>query len=174
MNKELSEKFFNAWKNICSKNVKNLLNFWSQKKSYSAFMLYDDKSIIKEVARALSLECYSECRYGYYGIDSVLYENNFKISNKGSGTWLRKINIAFEHENDFNYYLDEEISRLLTSNADLKVLVTYPKQKDKERIIKYLKSLFLDLDDEVILILGSKNNDAIYWEKVILNKDGNY
>jgi hypothetical protein len=173
MNKEFSEIFYEAWKNACRNRQDNLFKNWDEKSLFTSIVLYEENSIIKEMARELSLSCYSYCRFGYYGIDAVFYEDNFKIPNTNHETWLRKIKIAFEHEKAFNIYLHTEISRLLTCNAELKVLVTYPSSgKKKNEVLNYLQSLMIDVDDCILIILGIKNGNDIIWDKFILSNKG--
>ncbi|MDR0475396.1 MAG: hypothetical protein LBH43_17200 [Treponema sp.] len=73
------------------------------------------------------------------------------------GDWLNRIRVAFEHENILkNAYL--EIAHLLTTNADIKILVTYAeKEKTKNhandfcRIIKNLDNY----SPNILVIFGS-------------------
>src|SRR5438309_6138042 len=55
-------------------------------------------------------------------------------------TWLRRIRVAFEHENYFNSGLFQEVSHLLITDCDLRVLVSYPNDPDAELSyqLKYL------------------------------------
>jgi len=174
--KELIEKFAISWEKICSDERDALLKIWDNKSEYTSKILYGNDSIVKKIAKDFSLECYSECRAGYYGIDAVFYEEKYKIENF-SGVWLRKIKISLEHENDSSY-LFQETSRLLTSNAELKVLISYTNlenNKSKNKLLCDLAKYLEETEDNILLILGHKNkNDGFVWEKYILNENGKY
>lgn len=103
--------FIEKWEKIFNYNIDNLKKLYQEgKPSYTSAIFYNDISITKQIGLELGYSEYSLCRAGYYGIDAVLYEDKFKMGEVGDGTWLSKINIAIEHELDFNYYLFAEVS----------------------------------------------------------------
>jgi hypothetical protein len=65
--------------------------------------------------------------------------------------WLKDIRIAFEHENNFNSGLYQEVSHLLITNCELRVLVTYPDNGDITKTFNYLHTI----------IKGSRQNEEI-------------
>ncbi|MBC8883343.1 hypothetical protein H9X57_07600 [Flavobacterium piscinae] len=76
------------------------------------------------------MKCYER---NYYSLDAILYKEEFLVPNIKTNTfWFREIEVAFEHENNFNKNLFQEVSHLLITNSHLKVLVTYPNQNEKK------------------------------------------
>lgn len=62
-------------------------------------------------------------------------------------TWVRRIRIAFEHENDFGSGLFQEVSHLLITDCDLRVVVTYPDSRDRlDRELQYLHAIIAGTD----------------------------
>ncbi len=155
--------FFQTWKEVCNDNKEILLENWTNNKTFTNLILYNDNSIVSQIANKMQLLCYTGDRTGYYGIDAVFYKNNNRVQNTGDQTWLTKIEIAFEHENVFSSYLYTEISRLLTSNANLKILVTYP-NKNKNRIFDELRKCCNNINDSILVIFGSINKKDIIWD----------
>ena len=86
--------------------------------------------VIGEVAAEMGLHHYRE----YYTIDHVLYEDEDVVTDsllpfctsRVSGTWLRHIRVAIEHENSLDVGGGfQELAKLMLVNADLKVLMGY-------------------------------------------------
>ena len=91
--------------------------------------------IVDELARQMGLKRFSE----YYTIDHVLYGEGDSLpegvlpfgTSKVSGTWLRRIRVAFEHENRLDAAGGfQEVAKLMLINADLKVLMGYGNKGD--------------------------------------------
>jgi hypothetical protein len=62
-------------------------------------------------------------------------------------TWVRRIRIAFEHENDFYSGLFQEVSHLLITDCDLRVVVSYPDNRDDlDSELKYLHDIIAGRD----------------------------
>ena len=95
----------------------------------TAHVLTEDNSIIKTIAERMRLKSYCE----YYGIDAILYDGPQDcVPNAPAGTtWIRRIRVAFENENYFNSGLFQEVSHLLITDCDLRVLVSYPNDEDE-------------------------------------------
>lgn len=118
----LSQRFFEAWIETCEERLPELLLHWDSCPFYTATILKDANSIIKVVAKKLEFECYCD----YYAIDAVLYKREDLVPEiPTSLTWLRRVRIGFEHENDFDSGLFQEVSHLLITDCDLRVLVSY-------------------------------------------------
>ena len=86
--------------------------------------------VIDEVAIEMGLHHYRE----YYTIDHVLYEDGDVITDsllpfrtsRVSGTWLRHIRVAVEHENSLDAGGGfQELAKLMLVNAETKVLMGY-------------------------------------------------
>lgn len=86
--------------------------------------------LVEELARQMGMKHYPE----YYKLDHVLYQEDDAIpqgvlpngSSNVSGTWLRRIRVAFEHENRLDAAGGfQEASKLMLINADIKVLMGY-------------------------------------------------
>lgn len=173
---ELAKIFIENWESVCTENRDHLLKDWTDASNYTSRILYEDDSVVLKVAERMGLSVYSECRAGYYGIDAVMYKEEFKVSGRRKETWLKKIEVAIEHENYYDENLFTEICRLLTCNSTLKVLITYPKMKsdeDKnyELFLDGFKNLFENLNESVLIILGFRNTEIV-WKNYTLNKDG--
>lgn len=168
----LANEFVRFWKRSFKKHEEYLIQNWDNKTAFTSKILYDkEDSVIHSVSESLDLLYYSECRAGYYGIDAVLYKDKFLVPKINHEKWLRKIEIAFEHENEFNAELFKEISRLLITKCELKVLVTYPKGKMIKdncyvKLLEGFKELFCGLDESLLVLLGFKNtqNNTIDWQ----------
>jgi hypothetical protein len=87
------------------------------------------------------------------------------------------LRVAFEHENNFKGGLYQEVSHLLITNCDLRVLVTYPNDgaanpKTKKEM-DYLHEIIrgsrqgesISTDESFLLIFGYENGFA--WEGYI-------
>lgn len=178
-----AETFFKSWCEIADSNKTVLLDKWGDDGEYTSFVLYDKNGLIYSVGYDLGLKTYTYSRHGYYGIDAVLYKDIEDIipDSSISETWLRWIRIAIEHENQFNYKLYQEISRLLITNCALRVLITYPKNSSKQdEILQKIHSIIRDSviskpisdNDTFLIILGSGfDSDEIQWEGLVYKED---
>lgn len=95
----------------------------------TAHVITEENSIIKTIADRMQLKSCCE----YYEIDAVLFKDpEDRVPDAPAGTtWIRRIRVAFEHENYFNSGLFQEVSHLLVTDCDLRVLVSYPNSKDE-------------------------------------------
>lgn len=173
-NRITANQFFQVWKQVGLARKSDLLNKWSNSKQYTSLILYDEDAVLKDIARKLGLLCYSYGQHGYYWIDGVLYkpEDLFPDCPKDQ-TWLRRIRVAFEHENDFYSWLNSEVGRLLLVNSELRVLVTYPNEKIDWNALDDIHNFIATTDDSdmisnsesFLIIFGWKNeNQYIEWE----------
>lgn len=85
---------------------------------------------VGELADWMGMKDFAE----YYTIDHALYFSEDSVSegdmpfgtSKVKGTWLKRIRVAFEHENRLDSAGGyQEIAKLMLINADMKVLMGY-------------------------------------------------
>lgn len=174
MEKVTSLQFYNAWIETVSMRKNYLLDIWRNAKIFTKYIKGDSNSVMDEVALRLNLLCYP---YDYYSLDTILYKPEDKTPDTNPDTfWFRDIRVAFEHENNFMSGLYQEISHLLITNCDLKVLVTYP-NGDTENELKYLHKIIsgsrqskLLSDEENFLIIFGYEND-FSWDGYVYKTD---
>jgi len=173
-----NEDFFTAWKEVCIQNEQILKNSWYQPTEYTEIIKggQNKTSIISQIANKIGLLFLNE----YYSTDVLFYKRNDVVQNTSKngtwldtdGNWLRKIRIAFEHENKIEG-IYHEICHLLTISSDLKVVVTYPNHENHIKYVEDCQSILnnYDVDNkEILLILGFRNtNEDILWEGYILS-----
>lgn len=118
----LARFFYSSWCNITINRHAELLEHWDNRRAFTKLIIHSDKSVLCDIAKRIDLECYNA---DYYHIDAVLYKPEDRLPGN-FGYYLTNIRIAFEHENDFNSGLYQEVCRLLQVNSELNVLVAYP------------------------------------------------
>jgi hypothetical protein len=159
MDKIDSIAFFRAWVSTVENRKNHLLSIWRQARPFTASIKGDERSVMQEVAVKLELLCYHR---DYYSIDTILYKAVDVVPGLAEGTyWFKDIRVAFEHENNFNYNLYQEVAHLLITNCDLRVLVTYPNQ-DPSAVLNYLHDLIssnrnaatFSQEESILLIFG--------------------
>ncbi len=102
----------------------DLTESWRKPSIFTSLVHSPDKGVLARVAEKLGLRCYLS---NYYSIDAIFYEKRDLVQDRPSGsTWVTGISVAFEHENHYKSGLYKEVSHLLITNADLRVLVIYP------------------------------------------------
>ena len=170
MDKISAQQFYQAWIDTVQLRKEHLLSIWRQAKIFTSHVKGDDASIMKEVADKLNLLCYHN---DYYSIDTVLYKEEDLVPGRPQGSyWFRDIRVAFEHENNFNSGLYKEVSHLLITNCDLKVLVTYPID-DGQSELEYLHTIIkgnrqskaISDEESFLIIFGSESDFG--WEGFI-------
>lgn len=175
MSKITSQQFFQAWIDAVQNRKEHLLNIWRQPGVFTSQVKGDDTSIIKEIADKLNLLCYQQ---DYYCIDTIFYKEEDLVPERPIGSyWFRDIRIAFEHENNFNSGLYQEVSHLLITNCDLRVLVTYPTDYGEEEQMEYLHKIIkgsrhskvVSEEESFLIIFGSEN--GFLWEGYIYKED---
>ncbi|KOS07120.1 hypothetical protein AM493_14540 [Flavobacterium akiainvivens] len=168
-----SRNFFSVWKKIVGSRKDMLSNDWRKHAVFTSHVKGNDDSIIKEIAGSFGLLYYNE----YYSLDVVLYKEEDLVPDITEGwCWLRNIRIAFEHENNFNRALYQEVSHLLITNCELRVLVTYPNGGIDE-MLKYLREIIkgsrqshdISKSENFLLIFGYEEGFA--WEGYIYNTE---
>jgi hypothetical protein len=124
-----STEFFAAWVETCGRRFETLSRDWSNGPAFTAHIMDEPESVIRAVAKRLNRDL--ECYCGYYCIDAILFNKGDRVPDAPPGqTWVRGIRVAFEHENFFTSGLFQEISHLLITRCDLRVLVSYPDSDD--------------------------------------------
>jgi hypothetical protein len=174
--------FFTAWKSSCQTRNDSLEREWDNAQSFTRIILDRHNSVTEDVAKELQLSNYSE----YYSMDSVMYREG---SDRASGTppnetWLNKIRVAIENENQFNWNLYQEICHLMILDCELRVLVTYPGSSSTDSPeMKMLHSLILKSDESqrfsneesILVIFGRKPSleSQITWDAYVY-KESNW
>lgn len=174
MDKVKSSDFYKAWVDTVTNRKEHLLSIWRNAKVYTSYIKGDENSVMDEVASRLNLLCYP---YDYYSLDTILYKLEDKTPDINPNTWwFRDIRVAFEHENNFKGGLYQEVSHLLITNCDLKVLVTYPND-DIENELNYLHKIIsgnrqsksTSEEESFLLIFGSEGDFS--WDGYVYKID---
>jgi hypothetical protein len=143
-------------------------------------MLTEENSVIEAIAKRLNLKCYC----GYYAIDAILFKDpDDRVPDAPPRTtWVRRIRIAFEHENYFNSGLFQEASHLLITDCDLRVLVSYAdKPTELEDQLEYLFRIIKGSDrsnqvsetDSFLFIVESGQQQSRFdWRGYVYKNDG--
>lgn len=150
------------------------MKIWRNPGDFTPYIKGDDNCVIEEVADKLNLLCYPR---DYYSIDTLLYKQEDLVPLLKEGCyWFRDIRVAFEHENNFRSGLYQEVSHLLLTNADLKVLVTYPNE-DTTNELKYLHEIIsgnrqsksISEEENFLLIFGYET--GFEWDGFVYKQD---
>jgi hypothetical protein len=128
-----AQEFLKHWVDVCTERNGTLLKDFSNSPLHTAHVLTEKNSVIEAIAERMKLKCYC----GYYSIDAILFKDpDDRVPDAPPGTTcIRRIRIAFEHENYFNSGLFQEVSHLLITDCDLRVLVSYPNRDDELSIV---------------------------------------
>lgn len=171
-----SNYFFYTWLKVINKpeRFETLKRIWRDNTSYTNEIITRENSVIEEVGKLLNLECYDR---NYYSLDAILYNKSDKIPNIKENTyWFKDIEVAFEHENNYNNNLYQEVAHLLITRCNLRVLVTYP-QYEKEPVSDYLHEIIsscsiateISKKENFLLIFGYEKGHE--WEGWIYKKN---
>ena len=169
-----SVNFYQEWVKAVSDRKEEMLSLWRKNKELTLFIKGSENSIINTISKKFGLLSYER---DYYSIDAILYNPEDLTSNiKPNTFWFRDIKVAFEHENTFKSGIYQELSHLLITNSELKVLVTYPDDtpiKELEYFHKIIKGTrhSKDISDKenLLLIFGYENN--FEWEGFIYKEN---
>lgn len=167
-----SIEFFNTWKEVVENRKEELLEVWQNSTAFTSKIFHDDNSILQEIAEKLTLNVYTS---NYYFLDAVFYEDQDLVPDINKNNfWLKDIHIAFEHENYFKSGLFQEVSHLLLTNCELRVLVSYPNgdyKPELDYLHKIIKSSsqeeLISQKENFLIILGSETNfqwQAFYYK----------
>lgn len=124
----LARDFYSSWKKVIIDRQTEAFEYWDSKREFTNFIIHSDSSVLLDIAKQINIECYNA---DYYSIDSIFYKQEDRLPGH-DGYYFTNIRIAFEHENDFNSGLFQEVCHLLQVNSELKVLVSYPKNSEVE------------------------------------------
>lgn len=163
------QDFFTAWKRVCEPRKPRLLNEWTSCPNFTAEIFDVDEAVVEGLARELKLDVYG----GYYSIDAVFINREADRVHCAppKQNWFQNIRIAFEHENIFRSGLYQEVSHLLITRADLRVLVSYPDNEsdlstELENLAVIISNSGLASSDPAFLfIVGERinSNTDILW-----------
>lgn len=169
MRKATNRIFFEFWKETINENREAILNNWSNYKNFTNLIKGSDNSILKQIANKLELQVYE---IDYYSLDAIFYKNEDLCPEIKKNTfWFRNIQIAFEHENNFKSGLYQELSHLIVTNSELKILVTYPNDEDDgyEMLQKFTgiilgnrSEIEFSNNESILVIYGYK--DDLQWD----------
>lgn len=177
--------FYDTWCKVIESYGKELLTVkrWYNTPALKTQLI--ENTIYKELSKNLGYEHYE----GYYHTDTVFYlpqDNIPRTIQPGHTTFLRKIRIAIEHENDFSSGLYKELCHLMIIDCDLRVLITYfnnyPKEKEIEmnkllQVINGAEDASRFSNEESILFINAAREDtetgffSIYWEGFIFKNN---
>ena len=167
-----NRNFFELLKETINENEEDILNDWSNYKRFTNLIKGNENSILKQIANKFELQVYE---IDYYSLDAIFYKNEDLCPEiKGNAFWFRNIQIAFEHENNFKSGLYQELSHLIVTNSELKVLVTYPNDEDDGyEMLKKFTDIILGnrsekefSDNESILVIYGYKNE-LQWDGFI-------
>jgi hypothetical protein len=138
MNKVSASTFYTTWIDVVTRRRDRLLTVWRNAHVFTHIIKGASDSVICEVADILELACYNQ---DYYSLDAILYQQDDLVKGLTPHQhWFRNIRVAFEHENHFRSGLYKEVSHLVLTNCDLRVLVTYP-EDDIEAVLAQLHEI---------------------------------
>jgi hypothetical protein len=162
-----ASQFYKTWLNTVTDRKDDLLQLWHKPKEYTYYIKGSENSVVSEIATKLELLCYES---DYYSLDTIFYKIEDKTPGINENTfWFHDIRIGFEHENSFSSGLYQEVSHLLITNCELKVLVTYP-DREIEDELTYLHKIIssnrqakhIAETESFLLIFGYEN--GFEWE----------
>ena len=173
-------EFLTAWADACASRQDILFRDWPNWREFTSHVFSDPDCIIKSVSERLGLRCYC----GYYCIDAILFTEDDLVPRRPAGTtWVRRVRVAFEHENGFYSGLFQEVSHLLITDCDLRVLVSYPdSREDLDGELQYLHNIIAGTDRAAhiaeggtfLFIAGSRDVEkkAITWSGYVYDRTG--
>lgn len=179
MQKTDAYSFYNAWVKTVNSRKNDIKNKWYKFYEYTNLVLSSDNCLLNNVANILNLNSYP---YDYYSLDAVFYSDNDRIQKiidiPENLYWFYNIKVAIEHENCFNIKLYQEVSHLLITDCDLKVLITYPNsinQRDKIyfslfQIIKSSKR-HNEISDNSSFIIINGYDEGSKWDGYIFKEN---
>ncbi|MDD3365765.1 MAG: hypothetical protein WCS59_01340 [Sphaerochaetaceae bacterium] len=168
------------WITICDAHIDEYGKAFSSHRGLTSFIC----SMIDKLGENLNLLTCPE----YYFLDFVFYKKEDLVPdkaitwNKGLSIWLKRIRIAFEHENrlDCSSGGYQEFSHLMLTNADSKVLVGYGDSLNSYDSYAFdYQSLMKNLGVETDPILfigeyapmhGQKSGSSLYFESYIITE----
>ena len=181
--------FFELWKQTCYEKKTEICGAWDSG-SYSEYTKVilgktNNKSVLVELTTKLNeyenkVDFYQE----YYSCDAVFFKeentvkeneianllgidmNKKKAPSTFNQTWIKQIQIHFEHENNIKSSW-QEIMQFCAIPGELNVLVTYPNDEDEKKtaIQTYEKLISGSKLKNLLVIFGTHpNENVINWE----------
>ena len=167
MQKVTPEKFYRAFLDAIEKN--GFVNTWYSNGKWTKGLLKDRDCVMKRVADKLGLIYCNE----YFTLDGVFYRKTIKYGDLEYG---QNIEIILECENDWRTITKEIWKIFPLFFAPLKVVITYPRDKQKAEEIKNIIKDRIKNDDpfglhknkiKTLLIFGHMENKKIIWQGFI-------
>jgi hypothetical protein len=172
-----SKIFYKSWLKAVQSRNSELEKVWTNPKLFTKKITGWENSIVQDIANDINLLCFSD---NYYSTDCVFYKKEDLVNPENLNRFhLKEIRIAFEHENNFDSGLFQEVSHLLLVNCDLRVLVSYPKShlhsKNELNILHSLikstrQSKNISASNDFLIILNYE--DSSLWEGLIFKNKG--
>ena len=142
------ESFGEAFATTTREHADRITEYWtSALKNYTAVVL---DFVLPSIAKALDVQQYCNTsmrnKYGYYSVDSVVYEEPDTRNFPAGMIYVKAISVAIEHEN--NPALScEEMHKLQLLNVPLKVLITYPSDSARgDRLLAQYEEIITGAD----------------------------
>ncbi len=159
--------FLDEFKAAVAKRASEVARHWESDSTLTDLMLRQDGSVLSDVASSLGLVYYRE----YWSIDAVLYQSAHESYFAKGLAFAKSLSVAVEHEN-FAIYAHNEINKLTIINAPLRVLITYPTQKNNQRLLREFSDIIAagdQFDDfgtvrKFLVIFGHWENGQVQWD----------
>lgn len=183
-NKINCRDFFAYWEQICTENESEIIDAWESGSwgKYTDVILgkANNSSILVQIQQKIdNIDFYQE----YYSCDAVFFYPEDCLERKDlekilppiaddvpptfAGTWLKKIRIHFEHENDIKTSW-HEIIQICNIPGELNVLVTYPNNDEKRETLRCYERILssTDFTKRLLVIFGThtKGTKEANWE----------
>lgn len=162
-------EFKAAMGEVLRKHEDKLLGAWNTLTEYTD--IWGHKSgkegyIYSELAEELGMKW----RHEYAAMYDAVYFKDWCPIAGGGGRQAAFLSLVVEHENNHETS-GQEMNRLLSVNASLKALVTYPDNNEKELFAAYAQQIKV-VDDILpgysaqqrhVVIFGDKENGSLVW-----------
>lgn len=161
-------EFMRAWIRALPSFEQRLLASWeSPAARYTSLWRDRETGIIRELASGLGLDHCVE----YWTIDGVMFRERDTGHFPGGSSYAKRVAVALEHENSWRDSC-QEMNKLCQLNAPLSVLVTYPKRRSAEGLLKKFSDIaraadfFEDFASKrrKLVVFGFRIRGAIDWE----------
>lgn len=119
-------EFSAVFDRIIMRGAQDVVRNWESNQKFTEFLLCekDPKGVCPELADVFGLRY---CRE-YWRSDAVMFERLDEKHFASGGTYAEHLSVAIEVEND-PWSAKDEVSKLMTLNTPLRVLITYPNKK---------------------------------------------
>jgi hypothetical protein len=168
-------RFAGLLRDVLMEHGDSLASLWS--KPGSEYTGYMRSTILKEVGQKLGLESYC---WDYYTLDAIYFAERDSEHFSQRATYAKFIAVAVEHEN-VAATTPVEMNKLQLFNAQLKVLITYPKSDGQRNVLisKYNKIIkgadfFGDTATlrRQLVVFGRLSDGKPIWEFLVYQSDG--